>query len=289
MQDVLSVALRALSFVFLLQAAGVAFFGAIFGRLLGGSGSAIRRLGWWSALLALVCVTGHYVLEAARMAGELTGMWDASLQRVVLSSTNGAAFAFRLMGLSVVALGLRGESTRSVIAAVGGAMMALAAFTLTGHTTTQPERWLTGTLLFVHLLIIAFWFGGLLPLYWVSMRERQDTTAALIASFSAWASWLAPVILLAGAALALRLVPSVEVFTQPYGELLLVKLGGFALLMGLASLNKWRLGPAIAHGELSALRAFRRSLAAEYALIVGVLTATAVMTTFFSPLPALAR
>jgi hypothetical protein len=35
MQDVLSVALRALSFVFLLQAAGVAFFVAIFGRLLG--------------------------------------------------------------------------------------------------------------------------------------------------------------------------------------------------------------------------------------------------------------
>jgi putative copper export protein len=283
MQDVLSVALRALSFVFLLQAAGVAFFVAIFGRLLGASRGAIRRLGRWTALLALACVTGHYALEAARMAGELSGMWNASLQRMVLSSTSGAAFAFRLLGLSAVALGLRGDSTRSVIASVGGATIAVAAFTLTGHTTTQPERWLWGALLFVHVLVIAFWFGGLLPLYGVSLRERQATTATLVESFSAWASWLVPLILLAGVAVALRLVPDVDVLARPYGELLLVKLGGFGLLMGLASLNRWRLGPAIARGELSALTAFRRSVAAEYALIVGVLTATAVMTTFFSP------
>jgi copper resistance protein D len=283
MQDVLSVALRALSFVFLLQAAGVAFFIAIFGRLLGNTGGAIRRLGRWTALLALVCATGHYALEAARMAGELSGMWDASLQKLVLNSTNGAAFAVRLLGLSVAALGLRGASTRSMIASVSGATIALAAFTLTGHTTTQPERWFLGALLSVHVLVIAFWFGGLLPLYWVSVRERRATAAALIESFSVWASWLVPLILLAGVVLALRLVPGIEVFTQPYGELLLVKLGGFALLMGLASLNKWRLGPAIARGELSALTAFRWSVATEYTLIVGVLTATAVMTTFFSP------
>jgi copper resistance protein D len=283
MQDVLSVALRALSFVFLLQATGVAFFVAIFGRRLGDSRGAIRRLGRWAALLALACVTGHYAVEAARMAGELSDMWDASLQRIVLSSSNGAAFILRVLGLSVVAVALRGESTRSMIASVSGATIALAAFTLTGHTTTQPERWLLGALLSVHVLVIAFWFGGLLPLYWVSMRERHATAAALIESFSVWASWLVPLILLAGVVLALRLVPGVEVFTQPYGELLLVKIGGFALLMGLASLNKWRLGPAIARGELSALTAFRRSVATEYTLIVGVLTATAVMTTFFSP------
>jgi hypothetical protein len=91
MQDVLSVALRALSFVFLLQATGVAFFVAIFGRRLGDSRGTIRRLSRWAALLALACVAGHYALEAARMAGELSGMWDASLQRIVLSSSNGAA------------------------------------------------------------------------------------------------------------------------------------------------------------------------------------------------------
>jgi putative copper resistance protein D len=283
MQDVLSVALRALSFVFLLQAAGVAFFVAIFGRRLGDSRGTIRRLGRWTALLALLCATGHYALEAARMAGELSSMWDASLQRIVLSSSNGAAFILRVLGLSVVAVALRGESARSMIASVSGATIVLSAFIVTGHTTTHPERWFLGALLLVHVAVIAFWFGGLLPLYWVSVRERQAAAAALIESFSVWASWLVPLILLAGVVLALRLVPGIEVFTQPYGELLLVKLGGFALLMGLASLNKWRLGPSIARGERSALTAFRWSVATEYTLIVGVLTTTAVMTTFFSP------
>jgi hypothetical protein len=70
LQDILSVALRALSFVFLLQAAGVALFVTILGRLLAGARGAIGRLGRWSALLGLVCVVGHYALEAARMAGE---------------------------------------------------------------------------------------------------------------------------------------------------------------------------------------------------------------------------
>jgi copper resistance protein D len=283
MLDVLSVALRALSFVFLLQAIGVAFFVAIFGRRLGDSRRTIRRLSRWAALLALACVAGHYALEAARMAGELSGVWDASLQRIVLSSSNGAAFILRVLGLSVVAVALRGESARSMIASVSGATIVLSAFIVTGHTTAHPERWFLGALLLVHVAVIAFWFGGLLPLYWVSVRERQAAAAALIESFSVWASWLVPLILLAGVILALRLVPGVGVFTQPYGELLLVKLGGFALLMGLASVNKWRLGPAIARGELPALTAFRWSVATEYTLMVGVLTTTAVMTTFFSP------
>jgi len=67
MPDVLSVVLRALSFLFLLQAAGIALFVAIFGRLLGASRSAVRRLGEVSAILALVFVVGHYALEASRI------------------------------------------------------------------------------------------------------------------------------------------------------------------------------------------------------------------------------
>jgi putative copper resistance protein D len=63
----------------------------------------------------------------------------------------------------------------------------------------------------------------------------------------------------------------------------MVKLAGFAVLMGLAALNKWRLGPAISRGDGTALVKFRRSVAAEAWLIVAVLAATAVMTLFFSP------
>ena len=66
------------------------------------------------------------------------------------------------------------------------------------------------------------------------------------------------------------------------GVSLAAKFAGFVLLMALAALNKWRLGPAIATGDKRALRSFRRSLGFEYVLIAAVLSITAMMTTFYS-------
>lgn len=283
MADTLSVILRALSFVLLFQAAGVALFVAIFGRHLTSSLGTIRRLGLLSALAGILLVGGHHALEAARAAGDLSGVFDTSLQRMVLESPSGTALTFRMVGLLLIAIGLRREGDLSVTVAVVGASLAALAFALTGHTAAHAARWAAGALLMVHLLVVAFWFGALPPLYLSSVREPPQTAAQVIEMFSAAAVWLVPGILLAGLVITFVLVPDVAVFRQPYGVLLIVKGGGFALLMGLAALNKWRFGPAIARGEESALRGFRRSVAAEYALIFGVLAVTAVMTTFFSP------
>jgi len=52
MPDVVSVILRALSFVFLFQAAGTALFAAIFGRRLSSSQISVRRLGRAAAIAA---------------------------------------------------------------------------------------------------------------------------------------------------------------------------------------------------------------------------------------------
>jgi putative copper resistance protein D len=70
---------------------------------------------------------------------------------------------------------------------------------------------------------------------------------------------------------------------DPYGESLLAKIAGFMVLMGLAAANKWRLGPALTRGAVQSGLRFRRSLVAEYVLIVAVLAVTAVMTSWFSP------
>jgi copper resistance protein D len=281
--DVVSVALRALSFLFLLQAAGVALFIALFGRRLSNSGEPIRRLGRWSALIGLVCVAAHYGLEAARLAGDLSGMWDTALQATVLRSPSGAAFAVRMLGLSVVALALRRAGTLALALGIIGAVAAAASFVLVGHTSVHSQRWFLGPLLIVHVLIVAFWIGALWPLQIASLREAPDTLAKLVQAFSAVAAWLVPGILLAGLGLTIFLVPSIEVFRQPYGLLLLMKVAAFMLLICLAALNKWRLGPALVRGERHRRLAFQRSLIAEYLLLFAALTVTAVMTTFFSP------
>src|SRR5437588_1092809 len=283
MVDVLSVILRALTFVLLFQAAGVAICFAVFGRRLASCRGAVRRLGQAAALAAIALVAAHYALEAARMAGDLSGMWDPSLQGMVWHSSSRAAFTFRLAGLLLIAIGLQGGRGRWTIVAVIGSVIAILAFTLTGHTSVAAHRGALAALLMIHLLIVAFWFGALSPLYVASLRETPTRAFDIIERFTAVATWLVPVVLLAGFAIAVLLLPSVSALREPYGDLLIAKVVGFALLMGLAAANKWRLGPALAHGTVQSGRRFRRAVAAEYVLIAAVLTITAVMTSFFSP------
>lgn len=309
--DALSALLRALSLIFLLQAAGAALFVAMLGRELADSRRAACRLARAAAIAAAVSVAAHLALQAGRMAGDLSGLLDVSLLRLALTSTAGAAAALSVLGLALVAAGLRvdrvgpgvdrstqpadhsrqwverprqwADADLSLTAAVIGAALIVASFVLTGHTSASPRRWILCVLLIAHLLIVAFWFGALPPLYLASLKESPATAARIVDRFSRVATRLVPGILIAGLALAALLVGNLGVLRRPYGELLLAKLGGFALLMGLASLNKWRLAPAMARSDAGALLAFRRSVAAELALIVAVLAVTAVMTTFFSP------
>lgn len=285
MTDLLTAVLRSLGFIGLAQGAGIALFVAVFGDRLEHSRRAARRLGAGSALLAIACLAAYLASQAGRMAGELSGVLDPSLQAAALRSSGGAAFALQALGLSAVAAGLRARAERSDLArvcAVVGATLAIASFTLTGHTSVHPERGLLCVLLAVHVLIVVFWFGALAPLYLASRRESLATTAAVVRAFSTVAVRLVPCILLAGLGLAAILLPGFAALAQPYGELLLAKLGGFALLMGFAAWNRWRLGPAIGR-DARALRAFQCSLAAEYLLIAAVLSVTAVMTLLFSP------
>jgi putative copper resistance protein D len=115
-------------------------------------------------------------------------------------------------------------------------------------------------------------------------REPPAVTANLIDRFSTVASWVVPGIALAGLALTVMLVPTLRVFSQPYGQLLLTKMALFGVLIAMAACNKWLFGPACANeSDPTAARAFRRTVALEYALICAVLAATAVMTTFYSP------
>jgi putative copper export protein len=132
----------------------------------------------------------------------------------------------------------------------------------------------------MHLLVVAFWSGSLWPLYIAATKEQPSITARVVDRFSAVAAWVVPLILLAGVGLAVLLLPSLAAFKQPYGQLLLAKVAGFAVLMAMASLNKWHFGPACAAGNTGA---FKRTIVIEYALICVVLTVTAVMTMFYSP------
>lgn len=279
--DVVSIAVRALSFIALMQASGLALFIVLFGKRVHASRELLRSLGISSAVVALVLVVTHHLLEAGRMAGEFSGVMQMPLQSLAMHSSTGAANAARIVGLLLIAVGLARKNAGRVV--VVGALLASWSFLLTGHTSIHTQRWLLAPALALHLIVVAFWFGALIPLCIVSKREAASQAAAVIATFTAIATWLVPFIALAGFVMALVLLPNMSALLQPYGVLLLTKLASFAILMGLASLNKWRLGPAILKGSVSAGIVFRRSVLIEFAIICVVLCVTAVMTGLFSP------
>jgi putative copper export protein len=284
--DTLSVVVRTLGFVLLFQATGAALFTAAFAAQLTATRAAIRRLAGTAAVAGLVVITAHLALEAARMTGDFSGLTDLALQRVAWTTSNSAAHALQALGLLLVAASMLGRGDAGMqsggLSGVVGAAIAIGGFLLAGHTSTHAARIVLAPLLALHLLVVAFWSGALLPLWLVVRREPLQAATAVLREFSAIATWLVPLIGVAGLTMALLLAAGVPSLHEPYGALLLVKLGGFALLMLLAACNRWRWTPALATGA-AARRALQRSAIAEFVLIAGVLAVTAVMTTFYSP------
>ncbi|MGH8206581.1 MAG: CopD family protein [Steroidobacteraceae bacterium] len=303
--DLIAVIVRALGFVALFQAAGVALFLAGFGHQLSTAHQGIRHLGLIAAAAGIVLVLAHLSLDPARMAGDFSGVWDTDLQRLAWNSPSGTSQMAQVIGLLVVltSLSLSAEQAAGLQAiAVIGAVIALGAFLLTGHTRAHPLRALLAPLLALHLFVIAFWFGALLPLIHITRTESAAVTARVLRRFSSVAGALVPLLAVAGIAMAAILCGSFSALHQRYGQLLLVKLAGLLILLMLAAYNRWRLVPALpADAEttsvsatantaaadraaaLGAAAALRRSMGAEYLLIVAVLGVTDVLTSFFSP------
>jgi putative copper resistance protein D len=165
---------------------------------------------------------------------------------------------------------------------LGGTILTIAGFLFVGHTAAHPDRPWLAVVLSLHLAVVAFWFGALIPLLLVSRQESASTATQIVDRFSRIASWWVPGILVAGVVLTVMLVDGWAVFGEAYGAMLIAKVTVFAVLMTLAALNRWRYGPALASTPSFAI-AFQRTVALEYVLICAVLAVTAIMTTFFSP------
>lgn len=243
----------------------------------------IRAVGRYAAIAAFVFTLAHYLVEPGRMAGSWSGILDPMMHTLLLDTNVATAAATRLLGLFALTAGFFAVGWLGSAAALLGSALLVISFTLIGHSVMHDLRWLLVALLAIHLLVVAFWYGALLPLVIMSRRNESANVSLAIGRFSAIATWTVPLIFLAGLGMSVLLLERWENLWTPYAQLLLAKIVGFALLMALAALNKWRFGPAIAAGSRRALIAFRRTAMTEWILIMGVLAVTAAMTSLFSP------
>jgi copper transport protein len=223
------------------------------------------------------------VLAVALQGGLLTaGQMDAaSLEQdaaVGWHSTLGTSAALIAFGMLLMLLSLGRPWRLRLGLGVAGAILAAGALAASGHAATAPPRWLATPAMAAHGLVIAFWAGSLWPLLHV-LRLRGAGAAEVVLRFSRAAVIAVAILIASGlilAGLQLDGDPAALV-TTPYGQLLLLKLGLVALLLALATYNKFRLTPALTRGEDGAVSRLARSIRLEIAAVGLILAVTVLL------------
>jgi len=280
--DLASVAVRAAAFIAALQAAGLVWFAASIVRSAPAGMPCVIGLARVSAALALVLVVMHGALDAARLAGEWSGMLDPHLQYLAWSRRPGLSSLVCSAGLLAALAGLSKSNQDGIRLAILGAFVVVGSFELTGHATEATHPVVVQLLLVLHVSLAAYWIGAVAGLYWLTGHAAPGDVTRAAAHFSGAAVWLVPLLLPVGILVIWGLLPDLAALRTLYGGFLLAKVVGFCGVILLAAFNRLRVVPALATGEAFATRRFQRVLVAEYAGLGGVLATTATMTSLFS-------
>lgn len=234
------------------------------------------------AIGALAVLPTRLALEVVFLGGGWPAVGDAELWALVLDTPPGRAALAQAGGLALVALAALARPLRWP-AGLAGAGLVVVGQGLSGHAAGLSPAWAGQALLALHLLGVGFWLGSLWPLHRAAAGPA-DAAAAVLERFSRLAVVLVGLLVAAGLALAAWLVGSVPALIgTTYGLILLAKLALVALLLGLAAANKWRLVPRLAAGDGTAARRLRLSIRVEMLVALGILAATAALTTVTGP------
>ncbi|MFI6625746.1 copper resistance CopC/CopD family protein [Streptomyces sp. NPDC050528] len=240
---------------FIVMVGGAAFILACWQR--GAGVRALQRLvvsGWVSltaATLWLLLLRGSY-----STTGKVGDIFDLNLLGQVLQTKTGAALVSRLLLLAAAALFIavlfgaydkrEDEEKRDLTfgLAIGGGVVAAglaASWALAEHASTGLQPGIAMPVDVVHLLAVAIWLGGLSALLVALYRAPADNLVGRTAvqNFSRIAFGSVLALVATGIYQSWRQLGSWSAFTDTgYGQLLLVKIGLVALLIGIASISR---------------------------------------------------
>lgn len=233
-------------------------------------GGAVFVLACWqrgagSRPLQRLVVRGWMTLTAATLAmlllrspytgsGKLGDAFDLDGLKAVLDTKPGAALVSRLLLLGASALFIavlfgayakredeREKKDLTFGLAIGGAVIAAGiagTWALAEHASTGIQPGIAMPVDVLHLLAVAAWLGGLAALL-IALYRTPDITAAAVRRFSRIAFVSVLVLTATGIYQSWRQVGSWSALTGTgYGQLLLVKVGLVAVLVGVAGISR---------------------------------------------------
>jgi copper resistance protein D len=305
--DWLLIVARALHFAACVSLAGaLAFECLVAGPLLrrnggglamaGWLGRRLRALAWASLALALVSGAAWLAGIAADMSGKPLGAaLGSGVLGVVFNQTRiGEDWLVRLalvvpLGACLAAWHRRARGSVVVAwTAFGLAALVLVTLAWAGHGASDVgidgDIHLAADLL--HLLAAGLWLGGLMPfaLLLAAARRAGDPSAVMVARdatrrFSMLAAAGVIALLASGIVNTWYLSGNVPALLgTPYGRLLLLKIGLFAAMLMVATVNQLRLAPQLDDADAPhAMAQLRRNVLIETAIGLSVLAVVGVL------------
>ena len=257
-----------------------------------------------SGLLGLLLSVIALTLLAAAMAGTAPWPIDREAIGMLLSgSATGAAWEARMVALvvaSIIALIAAGRAAPlGMVALTAGIALATLAWTGHGAMDEGATGWVHLVADILHLLAAGAWIGALLGLTLLVTRAPSRVGAThlrlthrALHGFGLVGTIVVGTIVVTGLVNGWLLVGAGNLLNLPstrYGQLLLAKLALFGAMLGLASLNRFRLMPAFersiaAADHRGALGTLRRSLAVEAACAVAILALVSWLGTLEPPI-----
>ncbi len=259
--------LRALTDASLLSMLGALVFQAVVAP----AGLSIAR---WSAAVACLALPSWIAAEAVNLGGSIAATPD------ILSLTQYGHLAVASFGCALIVLLVAGQGWRLGVALVA----AIAAVMLqAGHShaaAMDPGLSLLRVSTTLHLLAASAWLGGLLPLSGLAVETSLSSLIRALRRYSVLGIGCVLVLFVTATVQGSVLVGSLAGWVgTAYGIVAIVKVGLFAILVGLALVNRQVLSPALAgaHPGLTRRR-LAGSIAVETAVGLMIVSAAALLS-----------
>jgi copper resistance protein D len=278
---------KALTYAFSLSAAGGAIFVLVFSSLLRAEERArIVRVTLCLAVAAIIMTALRLPILAGSLGGDMASMADMSLLQFAVESSEGQSALVRIGGLVVILILAVSSSPVSAVAALGAILVA-ASFALTGHSLSLQRGLIPQAVAAIHLIGISYWLGAFYPLRLIAYRSDPPGVSLIMKRYGDIAVYVVALLMAAGFTLLWIMLESpLALFESDYGRALAIKLLFVGGLLGLATVNRYVLTPALSRGDISALPRLRNSITVEILLAGLILVLTAGFTTVTGP-PAL--
>ncbi len=214
--------------------------------------------------------------------GDLSPMAATRFGHAFVVMTLGFALVLALLYLSWLL-----DRTDLLVPAFVLSLLFVGGLSWSGHDAVDAgSSWKTAIADWVHIGAASLWIGGLATMAGVLWFGAPQLRRAAFTNFSRLATVLIALVLAAGTYLSIVRLPHLhDLWTERYGQVLLVKIGlvCFALLWG--AFHKFVVLPALARSDTGFLTRIGRSLVGESLVGVAVLLVAAILVDSKPPAP----